>query len=77
MIGPSFEAACNGGSGEACNYLGIIFTKGDGVKIDNVQAAVFYSHACFVEYVAGCSSLGAMYLDGAGVQCAESLMARL
>jgi serine/threonine protein kinase len=64
---PLFEEACNGGSGEACNYLGIIFTKGDGVKIDNVQAAVFYSHACSVEYVAGCSSLGAMYLDGVGV----------
>lgn len=64
---PLFEEACNGGSGESCNYLGIIFSKGDGVKIDNVQAAVFYSHACSAEYVAGCSSLGAMYLDGVGV----------
>lgn len=64
---PRFEEACNGGSGEACNYLGIIFSKGDGVKIDNTQAAVFYSQACHAEYIAGCSSLGAMYIDGVGV----------
>jgi serine/threonine protein kinase len=64
---PLFEEACNGGSGEACNYLGTIFSKGDGVKIENTQAAVFYSLACKAGEAIGCSEAGYMYLNGIGV----------
>ena len=64
---PLFEVGCDGGSGEACNYLGVIFSKGDGVKIDNTKAAEFYSQACDAGYATGCSDLGYMYLNGIGV----------
>jgi serine/threonine protein kinase len=64
---PLFEVACDGGSGEACNYLGVIFFKGDGVKIDNTKAAGFYSQACNAGNATGCSELGYMYLNGLGV----------
>lgn len=64
---PLFEEACDGGSGEACKYLGVIFSKGDGVKMDNSQAVVFYSRACNAGDATGCSDLGYMYMNGIGV----------
>jgi serine/threonine protein kinase len=64
---PLFEQACNGGSGEACNYLGTIFSKGEGVKIDNTQAVEFFSLACNAGEATACSELGYIYLNGLGV----------
>lgn len=64
---PLFEQACDGGSGEACNYLGTIFTKGAGVRIDNAQAAHFYGLACNAGEATGCAELGYRYLNGIGV----------
>jgi eukaryotic-like serine/threonine-protein kinase len=64
---PLFEQACAGGSGEACDYLGLIFTKGAGVRIDNSKAALFYELACNAGEGTGCSELGYRYLNGIGV----------
>jgi serine/threonine-protein kinase len=63
---PLFEQACTGGSGDACNGLGIMYLTGFGATFDNAQAFDLFNKACRRGSAEGCGRLGSMYINGWG-----------
>lgn len=68
-----YEQACGYSDYEtkiaaACNNLGVLYAKGQGVKQNYHQAAKFYGKACDGGVVQSCSTLGYFYHNGTGVK---------
>ncbi|MBH0202510.1 MAG: sel1 repeat family protein [Nitrospira sp.] len=61
------KAVCEKGTATACNALGLLYMKGEGVKQDDARAAALFKKACDGGDVGGCSNLGVMYAEGIGV----------
>jgi hypothetical protein len=59
---------CDAGDFEACNSLGVLFSKGDGVAQNSAEAARLFSKACEGGQGLACSNLGALYAIGEGVE---------
>ena len=64
--------ACNAGDPGACNHLGNIYQKGNGVKQDDAKAKKFYSDACNGGSARACYALGLMFSEGTMVQQNDS-----
>lgn len=62
------KAACERGTPTACNALGLLHMKGEGVKPDETRAAAMFRKACDIGDPSSCSNLGVMYAEGVGVQ---------
>ncbi|MBK8277030.1 MAG: sel1 repeat family protein [Nitrospira sp.] len=56
-----------GGTPTACNGLGLLYMKGEGVKQDEARAAAMFRKACDVGDPNSCSNLGVLYAEGTGV----------
>lgn len=61
------KLACARGDGTACEKLGFMYARGDGVAKDYSRAIALFSKACDARNAEGCAGLGAMYLFGLGV----------
>jgi hypothetical protein len=64
---PLAEQACDGGSADGCDNLGLLYEHGWGVARDYAQAHSFYEKACDGGSAIGCSNLGVLYENGLGV----------
>jgi TPR repeat protein len=56
---------------KGCSFLGYIYEKGIGVKVDYAQAKNYYKKSCTYLYDAngyGCTRLGNLYYNGLGVK---------
>jgi TPR repeat protein len=62
-----FDKACQLGNGDACQELGLMYFRAEGVYEDDAKAVTYWKRSCDEASVGGCSSLGAMYADGTGV----------
>ncbi len=65
---PLLDQACSGGSGEACNDLGILYHSENGVVQDSHRAVELFSKSCDVGHARGCNNLGNNYSNGRGVK---------
>ena len=63
-----WKAECDKGHAGGCSNLGVMYTKGLGVKQDYVQAVDLYRKACDGGNADGCTNLGVMYAEGQGVK---------
>jgi serine/threonine protein kinase len=64
---PLFYQICTGGNGMACNRLGDMSYRGQGLPRSKTGAMNWYSMACDEGNADGCLSLGTMYFLGQGV----------
>jgi TPR repeat protein len=62
-----YQRACDAGSADACNNLGVDYAEGTGVQRDEFRAASLYEKACDGGNANGCSDLGDLYWRGFGV----------
>lgn len=62
------QAAREKGDATSCSNLGVMYTKGQGVKRDDKLAAALYRKACGGGIAGGCFNLGVMYDDGREVE---------
>jgi hypothetical protein len=62
-----YRRACTAGSMVACNNLGVLTGKGDGVDKDVAQSAELYQRACDGAYALACNNLASYYARGTGV----------
>jgi hypothetical protein len=60
---PLLTQACDGGTMNACNYLGFIYANGLGIPPDAKTAQEIYQKACDQGNMRSCTSLGIMYQD--------------
>ena len=58
-----FTQACDGGEMNACNYLGILYARGQGGPQDEGKAHELFQKACEQGFFSSCASLGIMYQD--------------
>ena len=63
-----FESACKAKNAGACNYLGVLYGEGQGVRLDFTKASQYYKTACDLKNVYGCHNLGILYYNGQGVK---------
>jgi len=61
------ENTCAQGKAAACNQLGLLYEKGQGVVVDYPRAAAYYRKACEGGQAEGCNHLGALYGTGRGL----------
>lgn len=64
---PLYARACDAGVIEACNDLGALYGRGDGVTRDDARAAALYEKACDGGDALACTNLAAFAVDGVGV----------
>lgn len=58
--------ACEMGSLWACNNLGYLYVRGEGVDKDPAKGFALFQKACAKEHANGCDSLGGAYEKGYG-----------
>jgi tetratricopeptide (TPR) repeat protein len=58
---PLLTQACDGGTMNACNYLGFIYANGLGISPDAKTAQEIYQKACDQGNLRSCTSLGCLY----------------
>jgi TPR repeat protein len=63
-----YKKACDGEHVKGCLNLGLLYAYGEGVSVDDEEAADLLERAGDGGEVAGCSSLGFLYAKGKGVQ---------
>jgi len=73
---PECQAACDGGSAEACNSLAVLYATGNGVSKNLSKAVSLYASACDASLAIACVNLGTMHFEGNGVPKNDSLGAR-
>jgi TPR repeat protein len=62
-----FQRACDGGERKACNSLGLMYYKGEGVPKDVKRGQLLYKRACDAGGPGGCLNLGLLYFRGEDV----------
>jgi TPR repeat protein len=62
-----YQRACDGGERKACNGLGLMYFKGEGMPKDVKRAQVFFKRACDAGGAGGCLNLGLLYFRGEDV----------
>lgn len=73
----SCEAACDGGSGPSCTFVGRIYEYADGVERDVPRALALYERACALGYLGGCYNVAVVLEKGQGVPRDAARAARL
>lgn len=68
QIVPLVDRGCDGGDGDSCATLGLIYQQGLGVAKDVERGAFFLKRGCRAGSKFGCVSLGAAYENGVGVK---------
>jgi hypothetical protein len=68
QIVPLVDRGCDGGDGDSCATLGLIYQQGLGVAKDVERGAFFLKRGCRAGSKFGCVSLGAAYEAGLGVK---------
>jgi TPR repeat protein len=63
----AFERACGRGAPDACNALGVLYERGEGVAADGFTAVAFFENACAAGHAEACSNLGVMHERGKAV----------
>ena len=58
------KTMCEKGTATACNSLGLLYVKGEGVKQDDARAIALFRKACDSGDASGCSNLGVIYAEG-------------
>jgi hypothetical protein len=58
-----FTQACEGGNMNACAYLGVLYSQGQGGPLDEGKARELFQKACEQGNLHGCTNLGIMYQD--------------
>jgi len=61
------QTKCEAGDFGACNDLGILLSKGDGIAQDSAAAARLFDKACRGGIGVACRNLGSAYISGDGV----------
>ncbi|AII14194.1 Sel1 domain repeat-containing protein [Campylobacter iguaniorum] len=64
----SFIKVCNSKNLSGCNWLGVLYAKGQGTKQNYFKAKEYYQKACDGGNVFGCNNLGNLYRDSQGVK---------
>jgi TPR repeat protein len=59
---------CDGGYTKDCNFLGLSYFLGEGIKQDYFKAFEVYKKSCDLGYADGCCALGFMYGLGQGIK---------
>ncbi len=67
-----FRKACDLGSAEGCNNLGLMYSTGKGVPPDPAQAAQYLQRGCDGGELRACANVGSRYLLGDGVPAAPA-----
>ena len=62
-----YQKACASGDANACNNLGVMYKRGEGVSEDDEKAVKLFQKACDGGDATGCYNLGKMYYNGVGV----------
>lgn len=63
----AFAEACDGNFSAACNALGGMYVRGEGVRENPGIAAKVFAKACDLRFFAACGNLGDLYEYGRGV----------
>lgn len=58
----------NAGWLSACFNLGVMYNKGENVRLDKFKAVELYQKSCTGNDETGCNNLGVMYQNGEGVR---------
>ncbi|MEY4576289.1 MAG: hypothetical protein RL701_992 [Pseudomonadota bacterium] len=73
----SYEEDCEGGSEQACSYLGFMYDNALGVNQDIPRAVALSEHGCTAGIAYGCAYLGYLLQTGRGVTADPARAARL
>lgn len=65
---PLMQRACDGGDGDACASLGMMYQEGLGFEKDEERAAYFLKRGCRAGSKFGCVLLGEAFENGIGVE---------
>ncbi len=68
------KQACYGGSSEGCNYLGMVYERGQGLDAARMEkATVYYRWSCDLDNPKACLRYGELYRQGVGFEAQPSI----
>lgn len=67
------QAACDDGDLERCSQLGVAYSQGAGLVVDEAKARALYERACTGGAMIGCANLGIAYLDGTAAEATQGV----
>lgn len=62
------KKACKQGDMRVCNYLGVLYADGLGIKQNYFRAREFFLKACNGRHAKACYNIGVSYAQGKGVR---------
>ena len=73
----ALRASCSGGAALACNDLGVLLYRGQGVATDARKARALFARGCELGAPESCGNLGALYENAEGGERDTTLARRL